>query len=96
MLAETQAGATPADLAQWYQLEVAQIEMALRYIDEHKEEVVKDYAEIRARHARGNPPEIEAKLKGSRAKLAAMLAEARQRAKARENGDARTARVYPC
>lgn len=65
VLAETQAGATPEQLAEWYELDVAQIELALRYIDEHKEEVVRAYEEIRARHARGNPPEVEARLVNS-------------------------------
>ena len=71
VLAETQAGATPEDLAQWYQLEIAQIRLALEYIDQHREEVLRDYEAIRARHARGNAPEILERLQHSRARLEA-------------------------
>jgi uncharacterized protein (DUF433 family) len=71
VLAETQAGATPEELAQWYQLDIAQIRLALEYIDQHREEVLRDYEAIRARHARGNPPAIQERLRHSRARLEA-------------------------
>jgi uncharacterized protein (DUF433 family) len=87
VLAETQAGATPEQLAQWYELDVEQIHLALRYIEEHKEEVLRDYAAIKARHARGNPPEIQAKLDAIHAKYAPLWEELRRRAPAKENGD---------
>jgi uncharacterized protein (DUF433 family) len=56
--------------AGWYRDEIAallrlssrQVEVALRYIEEHKEEVMATNAEIEARIARGNPPELQAKL----------------------------------
>jgi len=68
---------------------VEQIHLALRYIEEHKEEVERDWAAIKARHARGNPPEIRAKLEASHAKLLAYREELRKQAEARGNGDAR-------
>ena len=71
VLAETQAGATPEELARWYQLDVAQIQLALEYIDENREQVLRDYEAIRARHARGNTPEIQARLEKTRARLQA-------------------------
>lgn len=54
----------------WYRDEIAclfrlssrQVEAALRYIEEHKEEVMATNAKIEARIARGNPPELQAKL----------------------------------
>jgi uncharacterized protein (DUF433 family) len=89
VLAETRAGATPEELAGWYQLDVAQIHLALRYIEEHKEEVERNWAAIKARHARGNPPEIQAKLDAGRGKARARAEELRRRAAAvKENGDA--------
>ena len=88
VLAETRAGATPEELAGWYRLDVEQIHLALRYIDEHKEEVERDWAAIKARHARGNPPEIEAKIAANRPKVLAKIEELRRRAEDRRNGHA--------
>ncbi len=51
VLAETRVGTTPEEMAGWYQLDVEQIHLALRYIEEHKEEVERDWAAIKARHA---------------------------------------------
>ena len=62
VLAESQAGATPEEMVGWWQLDVEQIHLALRYIEEHREEVERDWAEIKARHARGNPPHIQKRL----------------------------------
>jgi uncharacterized protein (DUF433 family) len=91
VLAETSVGTTPEEMAGWWQLDVEQIHLALRYIEEHKEEVERDWAAIKARHARGNPPEIQAKLDAIHAKHAPMWEELRRRVKAKENGDARPA-----
>ena len=51
VLAETGAGAAPERLATDWRLTVEQIRCALRYIDEHRAEVDRDWAEIQARHA---------------------------------------------
>ncbi|HOB75830.1 MAG TPA: DUF433 domain-containing protein [Phycisphaerae bacterium] len=42
---------------------------AMRYIEEHRDEVMSVYQQIVERAAAGNPPEIQARLKRSRAKL---------------------------
>jgi uncharacterized protein (DUF433 family) len=52
VLAETRAGVPVEQLAREWQLTVEQIELALRYIDEHREEVEREWAEIQAWHAR--------------------------------------------
>jgi uncharacterized protein (DUF433 family) len=79
VLAETEAGATPEQLAEWYGLELAQIQAALRYIDEHREEVRKDYEEIKARHARGHSPEVRAQVEATHARYAPRWADLRRR-----------------
>jgi uncharacterized protein (DUF433 family) len=86
VLAETQAGATPEELARWYRLNVAQIHLALRYIEEHKEEVLRDYQAIKARHARGNSPEVPEKVNAAHAKYAPLWAKVRQQAQPEEQG----------
>jgi uncharacterized protein (DUF433 family) len=64
-----------------------QVEVAIRYIEEHRDEVMADYAEMLARDARGNPPELQAKLDGAHERLQARLRELRE-AKSREARDA--------
>ena len=44
---------------------------AIGYIEQHKTEVEEVYREVEERNARGNPPEIQAKLRESRAKMQA-------------------------
>ena len=48
---------------------------AIHYIEEHKEECERVYRHVEERNARGNPPEILAKLEQSRAKVQAWWAE---------------------
>ena len=87
VLAETQAGATPEQLAQWYELDVVQIQMALRYIEEHQEAVLRDWQEFQAHHGRRHPPEFQAKLEAIAAKYGSLW-EARRRALEQEsNGE---------
>lgn len=88
VLAETQAGATPEELARWYQLDIAQIRLALDYIEENREQVLRDYDAIRARHARGNSAEVRERLETSQARLEAARKELRRQAQAGENGHA--------
>src|SRR5438874_776588 len=52
----------PHSIALFLSISVEQVLAAERYIEERKEEVWKDYREMLARSARGNPPEIQAKL----------------------------------
>jgi hypothetical protein len=53
----------------------------LEYIERHREEVLAEYAKIRDRKARGNPPELQAKLDATHAKFQTRLAERRKQRK---------------
>src|SRR4051812_30318068 len=53
---------------------------ALRYIEEHKEEVLARYQVILDRCARGNPPEVQAKIEAVHAKFQALWADRLRRA----------------
>jgi uncharacterized protein (DUF433 family) len=75
-------------IADTLELSSQQVEVAIRYIDEHRDEVMADYTEMLARDARGNPPELQAKLDGAHERLQAKLRELRE-AKSREAQDAR-------
>jgi uncharacterized protein (DUF433 family) len=79
VLAATQAGMTPEQLARDWNLDIGQIELALQYIEQHHDEVMEDYRQIKERHARGNTPEIQAKVDATHAKYAPMWAELHRR-----------------
>ena len=64
-----------------------QVEAAIRYIEEHRDEVMADYQEMLDRDARGNPPELQAKLDALRGSARAKAEELRA-AKEREARDA--------
>src|SRR5690349_14473897 len=66
------------EIAETLRLSPEQVQAAVRYIDEHKEEVLAVHREIEARIARGNPPEVEAKRRESHARLLARLEELRR------------------
>jgi uncharacterized protein (DUF433 family) len=51
----------------------AQVEAAYAYIDEHKDDVMPEYAQMLARDAAGNSPEIRAMLEASRKRTAPKL-----------------------
>jgi uncharacterized protein (DUF433 family) len=51
VLAETRAGVPVEQLAREWNLSVEQIEFALKYIEEHREEVEREWEEIKAWHA---------------------------------------------
>jgi uncharacterized protein (DUF433 family) len=75
-----------ADIAELFRLSLHQVQEAVRYIESHTEELMPQYQEMLDRDARGNPPEIQAKLDG-------IVAEGRARraaAKARQNREAET------
>ena len=57
-----QGGWRPDDIAFWFGLAKDQVGAAIRYIEEHKEEVTAEYEKIMERINRGNPPELQAKL----------------------------------
>ncbi len=75
-------------IADTLELSSEQVELAIRYIDEHREEVMADYAAMRARDARGNPPELQTRLKRAHERLQAKLSELRDA----KNGEAHDAR----
>jgi uncharacterized protein (DUF433 family) len=50
-----------------------EVEVAIRYIEEHRQEVMADYQRILARHARGNPPELQARLDAGHERFLAMV-----------------------
>lgn len=58
-----------------------QVEAAMRYIEEHRAEVMTEYEAIQRRIRQGNPPWVREKLRESHAKLEAL----RQRLESRES-----------
>jgi uncharacterized protein (DUF433 family) len=68
----------PSDIARLFNLTTRQIEVAIEYIGEHKEEVWEVYNQILERHARGNPPGLQAKLDAVRGSARARLEELRR------------------
>lgn len=67
----------------------AQVLAARKYIEEHKEEVTAEYKKMLERAARGNPPEIRAKLKESHRKLLALKRKLKAAKKAGARNSAR-------
>jgi uncharacterized protein (DUF433 family) len=78
-----QAGWYRDEIACLFRLSSRQVEAALHYIEEHRDEVMATNAKIEARIARGNPPELQAKLDASKGAAQAKLEEIR-RQKAQE------------
>ncbi|HEY7312304.1 MAG TPA: DUF433 domain-containing protein [Gemmataceae bacterium] len=67
---------------------LAETKALIAYIEEHKEEVMAVHRKIEERIARGNPPEVEAKVRASHAKLLALRAELeRKRLQEESNGE---------
>ena len=75
-------------IAAVFSLTRAEVQVLIQYIEEHKEEVMAVHRQIEERMAKGNPPEIEARMAGSpaRAVIQARWAEI-QRRRAQENND---------
>jgi len=71
-------GWRPDDIAFWLSLTRDQVDAAILYIEENKEEVTAEYERIMERINRGNPPEIQAKLDAAHERLQAMMLERRQ------------------
>jgi uncharacterized protein (DUF433 family) len=71
-------GWKPAEIAKFHGLTLEQIQAAINYIEEHKTHVMARHKEIEEEIARGNPPEVEAKLAKSRKKMQAWLKERHQ------------------
>ena len=80
-------------IADTLELSSQQVEAAIRYIEEHRDEVMAEYREMLARDARGNPPELQANLDAGHERFLAMVREIRE-AKNREAQDAGDSRGY--
>lgn len=76
-----------AQIAEFYRLTVPQVEAAIAYIREHREMVEADMEVLRQRAARGNPPEVEEKMKGGRERLLALKKRLEEEAQARGKAD---------
>jgi uncharacterized protein (DUF433 family) len=74
-------------IADNFDVSSAQVEIAIRYIDEHRDEVMAVYQKMLERDALGNPPELQAKLDALRGSAHARARELRA-AKEREAQDA--------
>ena len=76
-------------IAAHFRLSSDEVLVALHYIEENKEEVMANYQVILARFARGNPPEVQAKLDAIHAKYQVLWADRLRRAGLleEENGD---------
>lgn len=74
-------------IADNFDLSSDEVEVAIRYIDEHRDEVMAKYQKMLERDAQGNPPELQAKLDALRGSARAKAQELRA-AKAREAPDA--------
>jgi uncharacterized protein (DUF433 family) len=87
VLYEKNYGLSPDQIAELFQLTVAEVEAALQYIGEHQAEVQANYQRIQERIARGNPPELQARLDATTARHAPLWDERRRRFE-EENGHA--------
>jgi uncharacterized protein (DUF433 family) len=74
-------------IADTLELSSEQVEVAIRYIEEHRDEVTAEYSEMLERDARGNPPDLQAKLDAGHERFLTMVRELRQ-AKSQEAPDA--------
>jgi uncharacterized protein (DUF433 family) len=68
----------PDDIAFWLNLTRDQVEAAIRYIDDHRDEVAAEYEKIMERINRGNPPELQAKLDAAHERFQALVRQRRQ------------------
>lgn len=66
----------------------AEVLAGLKYIEDHKDDVMAEYQKMLDRDAQGNPPEIEARSTESRARLMTRLAELRAAKEQGANGAA--------
>jgi hypothetical protein len=64
-----EAGRSATEIADILSLTAEQVGAAIRYIDEHHDEVMTAHRRIEERLARGNPPEIEAHARAGRARM---------------------------
>ena len=70
-----QAGDSPEYIASVLPISVDEVRSLMKYIEDYHDEVMAINAKIEERIARGNPPEVKARLQRSRAKLVALREE---------------------
>jgi uncharacterized protein (DUF433 family) len=70
-------GRPAGEIAHLFHLETEQVNVAIRYIEDHRDEVMAVYQKMLERDARGNPPELQAKLDALRGSAHAMARELR-------------------
>jgi uncharacterized protein (DUF433 family) len=80
-------GRSPNYIAAILGIATDEVQALLDYFEAHREAVLAHHYKIEERNARGNPPEIEEKLKHSHAKLLAKMEELRRRKQGEANGD---------
>jgi uncharacterized protein (DUF433 family) len=71
------AGWHHTQIAAEFRISSAAVLAAAAYIDEHRAEVMANYAKILERAERGNPPELRAKLEAGHQRFKALVAEIR-------------------
>ncbi len=71
-----------------------QVEVAIRYIEEHRDEVMASYEKNMERVRRGNPPELQARLDAIRGTARARLEELRRAKEKPEAADERNSRGH--
>jgi uncharacterized protein (DUF433 family) len=83
-----EASRKPEEIAEILSLSLNQINDAIQYINEHKAEVMAIHREIEESIARGNPPEVQAKLDAASARSRARIMQ-RQLQRSQERNGAR-------
>ena len=81
-----QEGWDLVQIALFFRLSTRQVDAAVRYIDQHNDEVMEEYQRILERCARGNPPELQAKLDAGHEQFLTMVRQRHQPA-TEENPD---------
>jgi uncharacterized protein (DUF433 family) len=67
----------PTAIAAWLRISSRQVLAAIQYIEAHKEVVMANCQKMLERDARGNPPELQARLDATHAKYQALWADKR-------------------
>ena len=65
-------------IALFFRISSRQVLAAVEYIDGHRDQVMADYREMLARSARGNPPELQAKLDAAHERFLEMVRKRRE------------------
>ena len=68
-------------------IRIVEVEALIHYFEEHREEILATNQKILERIARGNPPEVEAKLQVGMAKLKALREELERKRLQEANGE---------